>query len=172
MTEFCPKHLRETRSRSTVCHEHCMTVTSVLYRSAVGRSTIPYCNSDAVIKVGGRQVGSVKKLYDRHVTNLQVGVRQVGNSVHRTCIPPTCLLPTCLSYTQYLSIADLQTVYLPSYSLVSADCLPVYRRPVNLFSPHCTVFVSRRPVYRLPVFLFLCMCQLTDCLPPSCPPIL
>ena len=38
-----------------------MTVTSVLYRSAVGRSALPYCNSDVIIKVGGRQVDRLKK---------------------------------------------------------------------------------------------------------------
>ena len=37
-----------------------MTVMSVIHRSAVDRSTIPYCNSDVIINVGGRQVGSVK----------------------------------------------------------------------------------------------------------------
>ena len=58
-----------------------MTVTSVLYRSVVDRSAISYCNSDVVIKVGGRQVGSVEKLNDRHVINLQVGGRQVDNSL-------------------------------------------------------------------------------------------
>ena len=38
-----------------------MTVMSVFYRSAVGRSALPYCNSDVVIKIGGRHVGSFKK---------------------------------------------------------------------------------------------------------------
>ena len=83
-----------------------MTFTSVLYRSAVGRSAIPYCNSNVVIKVGGRQVGRFKKhthsycyvsvcilqvvaipaaglsqtLYDCNVSTLQVGGRQVGGS--------------------------------------------------------------------------------------------
>ena len=38
-----------------------MTVTSVRYGSAVGRSALPYCNSDVVIKVGVIQVGSLKK---------------------------------------------------------------------------------------------------------------
>ena len=47
-----------------------MTVTSVLYRSAVGRSEISYCNSDVVIKVGGRQVASVNKLYDLSTADL------------------------------------------------------------------------------------------------------
>ena len=47
-----------------------MTVTSVLYRSAIGRSAIPYCNSDVVIKVGGRQVAIVIKLYDLSTADL------------------------------------------------------------------------------------------------------
>ena len=40
-----------------------MTVMSVLYMSAVGMSALPYCNSDVVIKVGGRQVGSLKNTH-------------------------------------------------------------------------------------------------------------
>ena len=56
---------------------------------------------------------------------------------------------------QYLSNADLSTVNLSFYCFVSANCLPVYHRPG----------------YRLPVFLFLCICQLSICLPPTCPPM-
>ena len=81
-----------------------MTVTSVLYRSAVDKSAIPYCNSDVVIKVGGRQVGSVEKLYDRHIINLQVGGRQVDNSL------------IGLAMTFLSSAVDRLTVSLLQYS--------------------------------------------------------
>ena len=104
-----PTNFREHCSLPyTLCDCHVCTL-------QVGRLTIPYCNSDSDMKVGGRQVGSVQKLHDRHITNLQVGGRQVSSSVQRICVPPTCL-----SYTQYLSTADLPTIYLPSYCLVSA----------------------------------------------------
>ena len=37
-------------------------------------SIIPYCNSDIVIKVPGKQVGSLlHTLYDCHASTLQVG---------------------------------------------------------------------------------------------------
>ena len=65
---------------------------------------------------------------------------------------------------QYLSTADLSTLYLSFYSFVSANCL----------SPTCQPMSTdyHRPVYRLPVFLYLCTCQLPTCPPPNCPPML
>ena len=85
-----------------------MIVTSVLYRSAVGRSAIPYCNSDVVIKVGGRQVASVNKLYDLSTADLS-----------------TADLSTADLSILYLVFVDRRpagppTVYLLSYSLLSA----------------------------------------------------
>ena len=53
-------YYRSTLLTSAVCHKYCMTVTSVLYRLGIGMLAIPYCNSDVVIKVVGRQVGSLK----------------------------------------------------------------------------------------------------------------
>ena len=138
-------YYRSALFRSAVRHKHCMTVMSVLYRSA-----ITYCNSNVVIKVGSRQVGSVKKLHDRHITNLQIGGRQVGNSVHRTC-RQVHRQPAYLIF----SICQLPTIYLPSYTLVSAYCLPVCRRPVSLSSPHYAIFVYRRHVYRLSSYSFV-----------------
>ena len=81
-----------------------MSVISVFYRSAVDMSAISYCNSDVVIKVGGRQVGSDKNLYDRHVINLQVGRRQVGNFLIE------------LATTFSTSAVDRSTVSLLQYS--------------------------------------------------------
>ena len=144
---------------SAVCHKHCMTVASVLYRSA-----IPHCNSDVVNKVGRRQVASVQKLYDRHVSNLHVGGRQVGNSVHRTHQPiyhrPVLYsvfvshLSTviCLPIPWYLPTAHLSTTNLSTYVLLFMHYLS-------------TADLST-------VYLFLCICQLADCLPPTCPSIL
>ena len=157
---FCPTfaYYRSPLFRSSVCHKYCMAVTSRLYRSSVGRSAIPYCNSDVVIKVGGRQVASVNKLYDCHVTNLQVFLL--------LCI---CQLPTCLPLTCPPMFTDYHR--------------PVYRRPVFLLfcicqlptclPPTCPPMSTdyRRPVYRRTVFLLLCICQLPTCLPPTCPPM-
>ena len=114
-------YYRPALFRSAVCHKHCMAVTSVFYRSAIGRSAIPYCNSDV-----GRLVGSVKKLYDRQ--KLYDGGRQVGNSVHRTCRlvyrRPAYCQPSIL-YSVF--VERLPANRLPaSYSLVSAYYLPVY----------------------------------------------
>ena len=74
-------------------------------------------------------------------------------------------------YTADLSIlypvfVDLPSVYLPSYFLVSAYCLPVYRRPVNYL---LNMSICLLPMCLPSVFLFLCICQLTECLPPTSP---
>ena len=146
--------------RSAVCHKHCMTVSSVLYMSAVGRFAIPYCNSDVVLEVGGRQATVLKN----YMT--------VTSPIYRSAVDRSAILYIELDnlYTTDLSTADLSilysvfvdrrpadllTVYLPSYSFVSAYYLLVYRRPVNLSSPHYAVFVYCATC--LPAFLFLCI---------------
>ena len=98
--------------------------------------------SDVVIKVGGRQIGSVQKLYDHHVTNLHIGGRQLGNSVHRTCMRLACLLPTCL----ILSICRPPTCqatcihyYLPTADL--STCL------LHIMHPYCYLLLSRFILY-------------------------
>ena len=58
-----------------------MTVISVLYRSAVGRSAIPYCNSDVVIKSAVDRSAVLKNYMTVTSSILQVGSRQVGNSL-------------------------------------------------------------------------------------------
>ena len=136
-----------------------MTVTSVLHRSAVGRSAIPYCNSDVVIKVGGRQVGSVQKLYDRHVTNLQVGGRQVDNSVHRTCRPV------------YRRTIYCRPVYLILSICRPPSCRPAYRQPAFLFLGICLLPTYLPPTCQ-PIFSSLCsICLPPTCLPSTCLPI-
>ena len=78
-----------------------MTVTSVHYRSATDRSAIPYCNSDVVIKVGGRQVDSVQNYM---TVRLEVGGRQWGNSL------------IGLATTFSTSVVDRSTTSLLQYS--------------------------------------------------------
>ena len=80
------------------------------------------------------------------------------------CQLPMCLPPTCSPmFTDYRL-----PVYLSSYSFASANCLPVYRRPVQL----CPLTTLVPPTFLpLPVFLFLCICQLPTCLQPTCQPM-
>ena len=184
---------------SAVCNKHCMTVTSRLYRSAVGRSAIPYCNSGIVIKISGRQLASVNKLYD--------SCHQFTGLLLCICQLPTCVPPTCPSmFTDYrqpvyhrpaylcpLTTADLSTADLSYYYYVSANCLHVYHGPAHLWpltttdlstadlsitlylptaylsSTDLSTYVNWRH-YCWPVFLLLCICKLPTYLPLTCPP--
>ena len=146
-------YYRSALLTSAVCHKHCMTVTSVLYRSAVGRSAIPYCNSDVVIKVGGRQVATVNKLYDLSIADLSTADlstadlsilyfvfvdRRPAYQLHIPCCLPNAYLSTAdlstylLLIMQYLSTADLSIFYFSSSPLylqtycLPPTCLPTY----------------------------------------------
>ena len=110
-------YYRSVLLASAVCLKHCMTVTSVLYRSAVGRSAISYCNSDIVIKIGGRQAASGNKLYGLSTADLSI---------------------------TDLSTADLSTLYLVFVDRRPAYRLPVFIFLAICLMPTCPGYVFRR----------------------------
>ena len=79
------------------------------------------------------------------------------------------------SSVYHCSLIYRQPVYLPFYSFVPFNCLPVYRRPVSLcllttadLSTVYLSFYSFVSANFLPVFLFLCICQLPTTCQPTC----
>ena len=78
--------------------------------------------------------------------------------------------------TAYLSTADLSIYvhWLPQTCLLSTYLsIPLYLPTAFLSTSTCQPMSTdyRRPVYRLPIFLFLCICQLPTYLPPTCQPM-
>ena len=83
-------------------------------------------------------------------------------------LPTICLSSCSFVFANLLSTADLSTADLSAhlcpmttadlsfYYFVSANCLPVYRRPVHL----CSLTTADLSFYYFVVFLLLCICQL------------